>query len=48
MQNEKLVYFFGAGKADGDASMKRQLGGKAWYSGTTWLYHFHGSLPSVL
>lgn len=28
MQNEKLVYFFGAGKADGDASMKRQLGGK--------------------
>ena len=28
MQKEKFVYFFGSGKADGDASMKKQLGGK--------------------
>ncbi|MBP3415989.1 MAG: pyruvate, phosphate dikinase, partial [Spirochaetaceae bacterium] len=28
MANQKFVYFFGAGKADGDASMKMELGGK--------------------
>ena len=28
MSNPKFVYFFGNGKADGDASMKNELGGK--------------------
>ncbi|MBQ8561541.1 MAG: pyruvate, phosphate dikinase [Spirochaetaceae bacterium] len=28
MASQKFVYFFGAGKADGDASMKMELGGK--------------------
>ncbi|MBR5866520.1 MAG: pyruvate, phosphate dikinase, partial [Spirochaetaceae bacterium] len=28
MANAKMVYFFGSGKADGDASMKNELGGK--------------------
>jgi len=28
MANEKYVYFFGEGKAEGDAKMKNTLGGK--------------------
>lgn len=28
MEKDKMVYFFGNGKADGDASMKNELGGK--------------------
>lgn len=28
MAKTKMVYFFGKGKADGDASMRAELGGK--------------------